>query len=205
MDLPGEPSGFPENYPPPPIPSGPGALAEWWRRAVAILLDAVIVGVPVGIIGTVIGLAHVVHETTAQGQSVRYQAGAGLYLFSFVVSLAYWPAVVLISLALLTSLYHLAIPVRTPWRRALPGAVVGLGLWVGGAVLLRWWLTIAFSSTTTYGPLSAPIAVLVFMYLTALAILLGAELNAEFDRLWPAQATEQARREEEEAEGAAPG
>jgi len=90
MDLPGEPSGFPENYPPPPIPSGPGALAEWWRRAVAILLDAVIVGVPVGIIGTVIGLAHVVHETTAQGQSVRYQAGAGLYLFSFVVSLAYF-------------------------------------------------------------------------------------------------------------------
>src|SRR5207248_11692094 len=36
------------------------------------------------------GLVHVIHETTAQGKSVRYQAGPGLYLLSFVVSLAYF-------------------------------------------------------------------------------------------------------------------
>jgi membrane protein len=124
---------------------------------------------------------HVVHELTLIG---------------------YWPVVVLISLALLTSLYHLAIPVRTPWRRAVPGAIVGLLLWVAGSVLLRMWLTWAFqSSKATYGPLSAPVAVLFFMYLTALAILLGAELNAEIDRLWPVHATEQARREEAGAVG----
>jgi len=118
-----------------------------------------------------------------------------------ITLIGYWPVVVLISLALLTSLYHLAIPVRTPWRRAVPGAIVGLGLWLAGSVLLRMWLTWAFeSSKATYGPLSAPVAVLFFMYLTALAILLGAELNAEIDRLWPVQATEQARREEAEAE-----
>jgi len=45
--------------------------------------------------------------------------------------------------------------------------------------------------------------VLVFLYLTALAILLGAELNAEIDRLWPLRATEEARREEEEHQAAA--
>jgi membrane protein len=120
-----------------------------------------------------------------------------------VTLIGYWPLVVLISLALLTSLYNLAIPVRTRWRRAIPGAVLALTVWVVGSVLLRDWLTWAFRSTATYGPLSAPVAVLVFMYLTALAVLLGAELNAEIDRLWPAQATEQARREEEEAETAA--
>ena len=126
---------------------------------------------------------HVVHEITLIG---------------------YWPVVILISLALLTTLYHLAIPVRTPWRRAVPGAIVGLALWLAGSVLLRMWLTWAFeSSKATYGPLSAPVAVLFFMYLTALAILLGAELNAEIDRLWPVQATEQARREEAEAEAVA--
>ena len=119
------------------------------------------------------------------------------HVVHLVTLIGYWPLVVLISLALLTSLYHLAIPVRTPWRRALPGAVVGLGVWVVGSVLLRLWLTWAFRSTATYGPLSAPVAVLIFMYLTALAILLGAELNAEIDRLWPVQATAQARREEE--------
>ena len=39
----------------------------------------------------------------------------------------------------------------------------------------------------------APVAVLLFLYLTALAILLGAELNAEIDRLWPRPETAEAR------------
>jgi membrane protein len=116
-----------------------------------------------------------------------------------IVSIGYWPVVVLITLALLATLYHLSVPVRTPWRRALPGAVVGLLVWVAGSVVLRIWLTWAFRSTATYGPLSAPVAVLIFLYLTALAILLGAELNAEIDRMWPLRATADARRGEGQA------
>src|SRR3954470_8711014 len=115
-----------------------------------------------------------------------------------VVSIGYWPVVILISLALLASLYHLSVPVRTPWRRTLPGAVLGRSVWVAGSIILRIWLTWAFRSTATYGPLSAPVAVLIFLYLTALAILFGAELNAEIDRLWPPRATAEARREEQE-------
>jgi membrane protein len=121
-----------------------------------------------------------------------------------VVSIGYWPVVVLITLALLASLYHLSVPVRTPWRRALPGALLGLVVWVAGSIILRIWLTWAFRSTATYGPLSAPVAVLVFLYLTALAILLGAELNATFDRLWPLKATAEARREDVEVADTAP-
>ncbi|HET6816104.1 MAG TPA: YihY/virulence factor BrkB family protein [Mycobacteriales bacterium] len=116
-----------------------------------------------------------------------------------IVSLGYWPVVVVITLSLLATLYHLSVPVRTPWRRALPGAVLGLVVWVAGSFVLRIWLTWAFRSTATYGPLSAPVAVLIFLYLTALAILLGAELNAEIDRLWPLRATAEARLEEEQA------
>jgi membrane protein len=116
-----------------------------------------------------------------------------------ITFVAYWPVVALISLALLTSLYNLAIPVRTRWRRAIPGAVLAMTLWLVGSFGLRAWLSFAFKSTSAYGALSAPVAVLLFLYLTALAILLGAELNAEIDRLWPVQATAQARREEEAA------
>jgi membrane protein len=117
-----------------------------------------------------------------------------------VVAIGYWPVVVLITLSLLATLYHLSVPVRTPWRRALPGALLGLVVWVAGSFVLRIWLTWAFRSTATYGPLSAPVAVLVFLYLTALAILLGAELNATWDRFWPLKATAEARREEAEVD-----
>jgi membrane protein len=112
-----------------------------------------------------------------------------------VTVVAYWPAVVVLALALLATLYHRALPVKTPWRRALPGAVVAVLLWVVGSTLLRAWLVFAFRKTATYGPLSAPVAVLLFLYLTALAILFGAELNAEADRIWGGTEAEAARKQ----------
>jgi membrane protein len=116
------------------------------------------------------------------------------------VVVGYWPVVVLVSLALLTTLYHQALPVRTPWLRAVPGAAMAVILWILGSSVLRAWLGWAFRKTATYGPLSAPVAVLLFLYLTALAILLGAELNAEIDRLWPRPETERARAEPDRAQ-----
>jgi membrane protein len=107
-----------------------------------------------------------------------------------IVRVAYWPAVGAVTLALLTTLYHRAVPVRTSWRRALPGAILAMAIWLVGSVLLREWLTWAFRKTATYGPLSAPVAVLLFLYLTALAILFGAELNTEIERMWPSAETE---------------
>lgn len=104
-----------------------------------------------------------------------------------ITAVGYWPFVVLLSLSLLATLYHRAVPAALPWRRALPGAVAAALLWLAGSILLRDWLAFAFRSTATYGPLSAPVAVLLFLYLTALAILFGAELNAEVDRLWPSR------------------
>jgi membrane protein len=107
-----------------------------------------------------------------------------------IVEVAYWPVIVVATLAVLATLYHRAVPVRTPWRRALPGAVLAMLIWLVGSVLLREWLTWAFRKTATYGPLSAPVAVLLFLYLTALAILFGAELNTEIERMWPSAETQ---------------
>ncbi len=105
----------------------------------------------------------------------------------------YWPVVVLLSIAFLMSLYHLSVPVRTRWRYEFPGAVLTLVIWLGGSWLLRRALQTA--STSVYGPLSAPIAILLGLYVISLAVLVGAALNASFDRLWPASETARARLE----------
>jgi membrane protein len=115
---------------------------------------------------------------------------------TIVTGIGFWPVAVLVSLSLIATLYHLAVPVRTPWWRALPGAVTAVVIWVVGSVALRAWLGFAFRRTATYGPLSAPVAVLLFLYLTALAILYGAEINAEIDRVWPRPETEGLREED---------
>jgi membrane protein len=109
------------------------------------------------------------------------------------VNLLYWPTVVVLSIAFLASLFHLSVPVRTSWPHALPGATLAFAIWVVGSYLLR--LVLETSTTSIYGPLAAPIAVLVWLYVTALAVLIGAALNASVDRLWPEASTARARLE----------
>lgn len=106
----------------------------------------------------------------------------------------YWPAVGVICICFLATLYHLSVPVRTSWRFNLPGAVFSLVAWVFGSYLLRWVLTVtAADSRSIYGPLAAPIAVLLWLYLVAIAVLIGAAVNAAFDQVFPQLSTTRAR------------
>ena len=115
--------------------------------------------------------------------------------FDFVNGL-YWPSVVVLSICFLATLYHASVPVRTSWRYNLPGATLTLFFWVFGSFLLRWVLTAtAGESTSIYGPLAAPIAVLLWLYLLSIAVLIGAAVNAAFDRVWPESETARARME----------
>jgi membrane protein len=108
----------------------------------------------------------------------------------------YWPVVVVLCVCFLATLYHVSVPVRTSWRYNLPGAALTILVWVFGSYLLRWVLTTTASgSTSIYGPLSAPIVVMLWLYLLSIAVLIGAALNAAFDRLWPEKETARARRE----------
>lgn len=104
-----------------------------------------------------------------------------------LVAVLYWPAVVIGSVLALTLLYHASVPVRVRWWRELPGAVLALIIWILCAAVLRAVLAAWFSPLSAYGSLAAPIAVLLWLYITALAVLIGATLNAELDRLWPAE------------------
>lgn len=97
----------------------------------------------------------------------------------------YWPVVLLSSALALATLYHVAVPVRTRWRAALPGAGLTLVIWVAGSALLRLVLSHTVGTTSIYGPLAAPIAVLVWLYLISVAVLIGAAFNASLDELHP--------------------
>jgi membrane protein len=108
----------------------------------------------------------------------------------------YWPIVVLLCVCFLATLYHVSVPVRTSWRFNLPGAALTMVVWIFGSYLLRWVLTsTSQGSTSIYGPLAAPIVVLLWLYLLSIAVLIGAALNAAFDRIWPEKSTARARME----------
>ncbi|MFI8437523.1 YihY/virulence factor BrkB family protein [Streptomyces sp. NPDC079020] len=110
-----------------------------------------------------------------------------------VIAVLYWPLVILLTIAFLTTLYHVSVPVRSPWIEDVPGALVALGMWVVGSFLLRIYLTSTVEGPTIYGSLAAPIAVLLWIGISAFAVLVGAAVNAAIDRVWPSLATAAAR------------
>jgi len=107
----------------------------------------------------------------------------------------YWPLVTVLGVILLATLYHVATPVRASWRRDLPGALLALVIWVLASYVLRLVLSASIGGDSDsgsqnfsiYGPLTTPIVVLLWLYLLAVAVLIGAGLNASVERLWPAR------------------
>ena len=98
---------------------------------------------------------------------------------------AYWPVVAGLLLLGLVTFYHLAPPHRLPWRRGFPGAFLAGLVFVGGSFALRTYIGFVVDQGFTYGALAAPIGALLFFYVLALAVLLGAELNATIERSRP--------------------
>ncbi|WP_307124261.1 YihY/virulence factor BrkB family protein [Streptomyces sp. B1I3] len=119
-----------------------------------------------------------------------------------VLAVLYWPLVMVLSIAFLTTLYHVSVPVRSPWIEDVPGALVALAMWVLGSFLLRIYLTSTVEGPTIYGSLAAPIAVLLWIGISAFAVLVGAAVNAAIDRVWPSLATAAARAVTERARAA---
>lgn len=100
---------------------------------------------------------------------------------------AYWPVVGVLGLVSLTGLYHFATPLRSPFYRDFPGALVAVAIWIGASLVLRAWASVAVGGATIFGPLAAPILALTWFFLLALAILIGAATNAAIRRLWPTE------------------
>ena len=113
-----------------------------------------------------------------------------------LVQIAYWPTVALVSMSGLATLYHLSLPVRTSWRRDVPGAALAVVLWIVMSYGLREYIHAYVSRESAYGQLGAVVASLLFLYFTAMAVIFGAELNAEIDKLWPTEVTAEVRRRE---------
>jgi len=97
----------------------------------------------------------------------------------------YWPVLSLLTLASLASLYHVSTPRRSAWVRDLPGAGLALVIWVAASFVLRVVISLSVGGTSIYGPLAASIVVLIWLYFLAIAVLIGAALNAASRELWP--------------------
>ena len=108
-------------------------------------------------------------------------------------SLLYWPLMGIMGLALLSIFYRFAIADSISWRTVLPGAGLALVVWLLGGFGVRAYAGWAMDSTTVYGPFAAPLVLMLWLYVTGFAVLLGAELNGVLFRGRPSAARSASR------------
>ena len=110
----------------------------------------------------------------------RHQVGT-------IVDTGYYPVLVVLLLVGLTTFYHVAVPRRLPWSRGLPGALLAILIFLAGSAGLRTYISFLLQHNHAYTALAAPIAALLFFFVLALGVLLGAEFNAAVEQLRPAK------------------
>jgi membrane protein len=100
-----------------------------------------------------------------------------------VWGIAKWPVIVLLVSLMFSILYWATPNVRHPeFRLVTPGALVAVALWILASGAFAIYLANFGSYNKTYGALGGVIAFLVWLWITNIAVLFGAELNAELER-----------------------
>jgi len=100
-----------------------------------------------------------------------------------VWGIAKWPVVVLVVMAMFGLLYWAAPNVKHPrFRWVTPGSIAGVVLWIVASVLFAVYVGNFSSYNKTYGALGGVIVFLIWLWISNIALLLGAELNAETER-----------------------
>lgn len=99
-----------------------------------------------------------------------------------LLNVAIWPGLALAFGAALSILYRIA-PDRSParWRWVSFGSVFAVVTWIAATFLFRLYVANFGSYNETYGSMSAAVVLLLWLWLTAVLVLLGAEINAEME------------------------
>jgi membrane protein len=94
-----------------------------------------------------------------------------------------WPVLVVVVMVMLAFLYYTAPNAKLPgFRWISPGSVVAVIVWIVASAAFAFYVANFGNYQKTYGTLAGVVSFLVWMWITNLAVLFGAELNAELER-----------------------
>ena len=89
-----------------------------------------------------------------------------------------WPLAAAVIVLAIDLVYHFAPNRQQRWPWVTTGAVTATGLWILSSVVFKLYITQMGTYNVTYGAIGGVIVVLLWLYMSSLAILIGAELNS---------------------------
>lgn len=149
----------------------PETRAYWRIRLIALGLavavgGCVILGLAVSLLGPRFGTYLEAHR----------HAGP---LFAAVWPTIHWSVVIASIVIAVGVLYYLAPNVKQRFLCAFPGAVIAIATWLGASYILGIYMREFADYHKTYGAIAGVVALMLWFYVSATAVLVGAEVNAE--------------------------
>jgi len=124
------------------------------------------------------------------GEWLSYRAHIS-QIWALVWPYVHWSLAVAFTVLAVEALYFLAPNVKQRFWATLPGAILAVGCWIGLSYLLGIYFRNFANFNKTYGTLGAAVGLMVWLYWTGFAMLVGAELNAELAKRTQAGAIQQ--------------
>lgn len=144
----------------------------WWKKKIiALALTALISAL------SLVALA-IVLAGGSLSEFIGHRTGlshAAVQLWEIVE----WPIALFFMLLSLDLIYRWGPAVRQHWRWITAGSAVGVLVWISASLLFRVYLQYFSTYSRSYGSLGAVMVLLLWLYITGLAIVLGGEINAE--------------------------
>lgn len=143
----------------------------WWKQKLTI------VGLTVSLAGLIIVALVLVLYGGKIGQVIATQVGLG-DAFRISWKVLQWPASFAAMFLSFSIVYYFAPNVEErKWYWVTPGAVAGVALWLAASLGFRIYLYFFNSYSATYGSLGAVIILMLWLYMTGFAILIGGVVN----------------------------
>jgi membrane protein len=151
---------------------------SWWRvRLTAILLTAALAAF------VLISFALVLVGPSAAEKIASTVGLSSVFTWSWKI--LQWPVIVALIMTGLAFVYYIGPDVQQDWIWIMPGAVVGTLLWLTASLGFKWYVSAFADYQKTYGVIGGAMVTLLWFYVSGLAMLIGAELNAVMEHASP--------------------
>ena len=167
----------------------------WWKtRLVAIgLTIALSILIIAALVLVVFG------GRIGEGLANAYGFGSA---FAITWKIVQWPVVFAAMVLAFALIYYFAPDIRRqPWQWLTPGAAIGVVLWLLVSLVFRVYLHFFDSYSATYGSLGAVIILMLWLYFTGAAVLIGGEINSEIENAAAEQGAPDAKERGEKSPG----
>ena len=106
-------------------------------------------------------------------------------VFTWSWKILQWPVVFVLVATAVALVYYFAPDAEQDWTWITPGSVLATLLWVVASLAFRFYVTNFASYNETYGAIGGVMVLLLWFYVSGIALLVGAELNAEIEHASP--------------------